>query len=109
MMPANAHTSKKFTRMCFEKSEVTLAEKKKIKLVVSKHLTHFCYPIRLVLHQHLNSHVGYVWIQMLMKHEPNGIAEVGEVFAHNHFNFFFCWCNFWFFCKSYIIMDLEVN
>ena len=29
MMPANAHTSKKFTRMCFEKSEVTLAEKKK--------------------------------------------------------------------------------
>ena len=28
MMPANAHTSKKFTRMCFEKSEVTSAEKK---------------------------------------------------------------------------------
>ena len=24
---------------------------------MSKHLTHFCYPIRLVLHQHLNSHV----------------------------------------------------
>ena len=23
------------------------------------HLTHFCYPIRLVLHQHLNSHVAY--------------------------------------------------
>ena len=23
MMPANAHMSKKFTRMCFEKSEVT--------------------------------------------------------------------------------------
>ena len=40
MMPANAHTSKKFTRMCFEKSEVTSAEKK-IKMVVSKHLTHF--------------------------------------------------------------------
>ena len=40
MMPANAHTSKKFTRMCFEKSEVTS-------------------------------------------------AEVSEVFAHNHFNFFF--------------------
>ena len=60
MMPANAHTSKKFTRMCFEKSEVTSAEKKKsIKRVVSKHLTHFCYPIRLVLHQHLNSHVAY--------------------------------------------------
>ena len=30
MMPANAHTSKKFTRMCFEKSEVTSAEKKNI-------------------------------------------------------------------------------
>ena len=29
MMPANAHTSKKFTRMYFEKSEVTSAEKKK--------------------------------------------------------------------------------
>ena len=43
MMPTNAHTSKKFTRMCFEKSEVTSAEKKKIKMVVSKHLTHFCY------------------------------------------------------------------
>ena len=28
MMPANAHTCKKFSRMCFEKSEVTLAEKK---------------------------------------------------------------------------------
>ena len=28
MMPAKAHTSKKFTRMCFEKSEVTSAEKK---------------------------------------------------------------------------------
>ena len=28
MMPANAHTSKKFTCMCFEKSEVTSAEKK---------------------------------------------------------------------------------
>ena len=42
------------------KSEVTSAEKKKkIKMVVSKHLTHFCYPIRLVLHQHLNSYVAY--------------------------------------------------
>ena len=30
-------------------SEVTSAEKK-IKMVVSKHLTHFYYPIRLVLH-----------------------------------------------------------
>ena len=49
MMPANAPTSKKFTRMCFEKSEVTSVEyqKKKLKWVVSKHLTHFCYPIRL--------------------------------------------------------------
>ena len=28
-------------------------------MVVSKHLTHFCYPIRPVLHQHLNSHVAY--------------------------------------------------
>ena len=32
-MPANAHTSKKFTCMCFEKSEVISAEKK-IKMVV---------------------------------------------------------------------------
>ena len=34
MIPANAHTSKKFTRMCFEKSKVTSAEyqkKKKLK------------------------------------------------------------------------------
>ena len=39
MMPANAHTSKKFIRMGFEKSEVTSAEyqKKIIKWVVSKH------------------------------------------------------------------------
>ena len=29
MMPANAHTSKKFTCMCFEKSEVTSAEYQK--------------------------------------------------------------------------------
>ena len=29
MMPANAHTSKKVTRMCFEKSEVTSAEYQK--------------------------------------------------------------------------------
>ena len=29
MMPANVHTSEKFTRMCFEKSEVTLAEYQK--------------------------------------------------------------------------------
>ena len=37
MMPANAHTSKKFTLMCFEKSEVTLAAyQKKIKMVVSR-------------------------------------------------------------------------
>ena len=52
MMPANDHISKRFTRMCFEKSEVTSAEyqKKKIEMVVSKHLTHLYYPIRLVLH-----------------------------------------------------------
>ena len=31
MMPANVHTIKKFTRMCFEKSEVTSAEKQKLK------------------------------------------------------------------------------
>ena len=73
MMPVNAHTSKKFTRLCFEKSEVTSAEYQKkqkismgckqarhsLKMVVSKHLTHFCFPIRLVLHQRLNSHVAY--------------------------------------------------
>ena len=47
MMPA-----KKFTRMCFEKSEVTSAEYKRkiIKMVVSKHVTQFSYTIRLVLH-----------------------------------------------------------
>ena len=28
-------------------------------MVVSKHLTHFCYPIRLVLHQRLNSQAAY--------------------------------------------------
>ena len=62
MMPVIAHTNKKFSRMCFEKSKVALAEykkKNKIKMVVSKHLTHFCYPIGLVLYQHLNSHVAY--------------------------------------------------
>ena len=31
---------------------------KKIKMVVGKHLIHFCYLIRLVLYQHLNSHVA---------------------------------------------------
>ena len=31
--------------------------KKKMKMVVSKHLTHFCYPIRPALHQRLNSHI----------------------------------------------------
>ena len=39
--------------------EIDLEYNKYIKRVVSKHLTHFCYPIRLVLHQHLNSHVAY--------------------------------------------------
>ena len=42
-MPANAHTSKKFTHMCFEKSEITSAEyqkKKRLKwLRVSNSLT----------------------------------------------------------------------
>ena len=28
-------------------------------MVVSTHLTHFCYPIRLVLYQHLNLRVAY--------------------------------------------------
>ena len=28
-------------------------------MVVSKHLNHFCYPIRLVFYQHLNLHVAY--------------------------------------------------
>ena len=31
MIPANAHASVKFTRICFEKSQVTSAEFKKIK------------------------------------------------------------------------------
>ena len=33
------------------------------------HLTHFCYPITLVLHQHLNSNVTSTEIQT--KHEGN--------------------------------------
>ena len=37
--------------------EHSLIHNYRIKMVVSKHLTHFCYPIRLVFHQHLNSHV----------------------------------------------------
>ena len=28
-------------------------------MVVSSHFTHFCYPISLVLHQHLISHMAY--------------------------------------------------
>ena len=28
-------------------------------MAMSKHLTHFCYPIRLVFHQHLNSQIVY--------------------------------------------------
>ena len=31
-------------------------------MVVSKHLTHFCYPIKPVLCQHLNSHLAYAGI-----------------------------------------------
>ena len=31
----------------------------KNKRVVNKHLTHFCYLIKLVLHQDLNSHIAY--------------------------------------------------
>ena len=53
---------------CIRRKEKTLTNKKlhqhisknkKIKMVMSKHLTHFCYPTRLVLHQHLKSHVAY--------------------------------------------------
>ena len=33
-------------------------------MVVSKNLTHFCNPIRLVLHQHLNSLLAYPGITM---------------------------------------------
>ena len=39
--------------------EVTSAYIKKKKMVVSKHFTYFCYSIRLVLHQLLNSHLAY--------------------------------------------------
>ena len=50
MMPANALTSKKFTRICLEKSEVTsLNIFKKIKMVVSKQLTQFYYSISFLL------------------------------------------------------------
>ena len=42
-------------------------------MVVSKHLTHFCYPIRLVLHRHLNSHVAYLASNLKIQttHEGN--------------------------------------
>ena len=59
------------------KLEVTSAEyqkKKKIKMVVSKHLTHFCYTIRLVLHQHLNSHVAYPGIPLENSNHTRGRA-----------------------------------
>ena len=41
--------------------------------VTSKHLTHFCYPIRPVLYQHLNSHVAYPGIppEIQALHEDN--------------------------------------
>ena len=32
---------------------------KKNKIVVSKHLAHFCYPMMPVFHQHLNSDIAY--------------------------------------------------
>ena len=61
MMSAKAYVSKKFIRKCFKKSQVTSAEyeKKNNRMVVSKHLTYFCYLIRLMFYQHLNSHIAY--------------------------------------------------
>ena len=45
-------------------------------MVMSKHLTHFCYPIRQVLHQHLNSHVAYPGIPPEnSKHTPKHFFE----------------------------------
>ena len=41
-------------------------------MVVSKHLTHFCYHIRLVLHQHLNSHVAYPGIPPEISNHTHG-------------------------------------
>ena len=41
----------------FQKFHQQISKKKKI-MDVSKNLTHFCYPTRLVLHQHLNSLVA---------------------------------------------------
>ena len=38
------------------------------------HLTQFCYPIRLVLHQHLNSHIAYILafhLKIQTTHERN--------------------------------------
>ena len=44
----------------------------KLKIVVIKHLAHFCYPIGLVLHQHLNSAVAYPGISLKNSNHTRG-------------------------------------
>ena len=61
-MPASVYMSKIFTcAVCALLSHKLHQQNiiKRNKMVVCKHLTHFCYLIRLVLHQHLNSHIAY--------------------------------------------------
>ena len=45
-------------------------------MVASKHLTHFCYSIRLVLQQHLNSHAAYPGIP------PKNLNDTKEQYQH---------------------------
>ena len=45
----------------YSKSE-TVGYFREMKMIESKHLIHFYYAIRLVLHQHLNLHVAYIGI-----------------------------------------------
>ena len=61
-------------------------------MVVSKHLTHFCYPIRLVLHQHLNSHVAYPGIPPENSNHTRGQHDVTSDFSnHIRVNFLRVW------------------
>ena len=59
-MHANAHTSKKVYSYVLKKNQ-NLHQQiiKLIKMVLIKHLIQFCFTVRLVLHQHLNSRVSF--------------------------------------------------
>ena len=51
-------------------------------MIVSKHLTHFCFPIRLVLHQHLNSYVAYPGIPPEISHHTRGQYQHLALYPH---------------------------